>query len=373
MSIPVDGTTSGANVPGSPEDPFPRRLAEVGLLVPARNPARPHTKTEEKCGKKGAVGVPVGGGRPFHYNPRCKSKGCRRCAQEKADWEMQRIQAWRPDFVGIEQVPGKGPEYPTNADKPPGDRLWVTMVPTPPEDPGAVKERVNKRVGRLVRSGMALECVLVPCDGVTVIISTADLAERKVRGRPPVAPTSGRWLPNDLALEFLKRILTSTAINGRVWWTGGWKPEKPPKRAYAISGDSLITETAWRILWSDDYQFTGSGWDVDPQGVLLEAKERSERFWADPRCTSCDDEVTPKDDHWWREGQALCGVCDLALDLDSILTKGLTEREIEAHLRRRKLTFKRRRDLIEKALARAGAEKMASGIWMRKTAGEEVA
>ena len=72
-------------------------------------------------------------------------------------------------------------------------------------------------------------------------------------------------------------------------------------------------------------------------------------------------------------GQARCGVCDLALDLARILTQGHTEREIEAHLRRRKLTFKRRRGLIEEALIRAGAQKMPSGIWMPKSVEEGAA
>ncbi len=48
-------------------------------------------------------------------------------------------------------------------------------------------------------------------------------------------------------------------------------------------------------------------------------------------------------------------------------------RNPQAHLHHRKLTFKRRRDLIEEALARAGAEKQPSGIWMRKVAEEDVA
>jgi len=62
----------------------------------------------------------------------------------------------------------------------------------------------------------------------------------------------------------------------------------------------------------------------------------------------------------------------LAADLDALLTGDLTEREIEAGLRVRKLTFKRHRDLIEKALTHAGAIQLPSGLWVRKVAGEEV-
>ena len=43
------------------------------------------------------------------------------------------------------------------------------------------------------------------------------------------------------------------------------------------------------------------------------------------------------------------------------MTKGLTEREVEGHLRRRRLTFKRNRSLIETALTQAGATKQATG------------
>jgi len=220
----------------------------------------------------------------------------------------------------------------------------------------------------MVSSGTPVECVLVPCDGATVIVSTADLAEQQVKGRKHLAPTSGRWCHPGTTLTFLERTLASTAVNGRVWWTDGWKPEKPSKRVFAVSGEALIMSTAYRILESEDYRFTGSHWDADPQGVLLDAKARAEAFWLDPKCALCDDTITPKTKHWWRSGRALCGVCDLALYLDDILTKGVTEREIEAHLRRRKLTFKRRRPLIEEALGRAGAQKMATGIWMRKVA-----
>ena len=286
---------------------------------------------------------------------------------------MEPIRAWRTEFVGIDQVSSKGlPAYPKNADKLSGGALWVAVVDTPPDDPKGVKERVQTRVRRLMRSGMAVGCVLVPCDGVTVIVSTSDLAEAKARGRRQLAPTSGRWCPTGLVLQFLERTLASTAVNGRVWWTDGWKPDERPKKAYGISGDARVAFTAYRILESEDYEFTGSRWDADPISVLLDAQKRAERFWADPRCAICDAEIAPKDKYRWRDGTPLCGVCDLALDLDAILTKGVTEREIEAHLRRRKLTFKRRRDLIEEALSLAGADKLPSGIWMRKAAGKEV-
>ena len=107
--------------------------------------------------------------------------------------------------------------------------------------------------------------------------------------------------------------------------------------------------------------------------ILLDAKRRAERFWEDPRCSACSVVIGVEDHHWWRDGEVRCGVCDLALDLAGFLTRGRTEREIEAHLRRRKITFKRRRDLIEEALARAGAMKMVSGIWVSKSAEEDVA
>ena len=58
------------------EDDVLRRLAGHGLVVPTRDPNRPHTKTELKCGKKGANGVPLEGGRSFFWKPWCKAKGC---------------------------------------------------------------------------------------------------------------------------------------------------------------------------------------------------------------------------------------------------------------------------------------------------------
>ncbi len=374
MSTPtVRSSISGEPADQEIEDQLLRCLAQAGLVVPTRDPHRPHTKTEQKCGKKGGVGVPIEGGRTFYWRPWCHSKGCEHCAVDKAAWDMGQIRKWPSTFVGKEEVCSSLLVYPTNADKLPWYWLWVTVVPTPPDHPGAVKERVNTRVCRLVRSGVGVECVLVPCDGVTVIVSTADLAEARGRGRKQVAPTSGRWLPTDLVLDYLERTLASTAVNGRVWWTKGWKPEDPPKKAYAVTGEVLITKTAHRILISEGYEFDGpSVWEADPVSVLLDAKRRAERFWADPRCDMCATAIAPKEPYWWRDGQPLCGICDLALDLDSILVRGLTEREIEAHIRPRKLSFKRKRSLIEQALTRAGAEKLPSGIWMREVAGEEV-
>jgi hypothetical protein len=55
------------------------------------------------------------------------------------------------------------------------------------------------------------------------------------------------------------------------------------------------------------------------------------------------------------------------------MTRGRTEREIEIHLRSRKLTFKRKRSLIEKALQRAGVEKAPNGIWVPRSTEEGVA
>jgi hypothetical protein len=355
-----------------------QRLAEVGLVVPTRDPNRPHTKTEQRCEQGGAVGFPVGGGKSFFYRPRCKSKGCPRgCAELLVAWEMVRISHCHPGFVGIEDVHRNSPAYVTNADKIPHDALWVTSVATPPEDPRLVKERVNKRVERLVRSGLKVECVLVPCDGATIIVSTVELADQKVRGRKQLAPTSGWWCPPGVALLVLSRTLASTAVNGRIWWTKGWKPVKPPKRAHVVSGSALIAKTACRILQSENYEFSGPSWaamwEDDPHEVLHDAKDSAERFWLDPRCTICDAEIGPQEDYWWRAGEALCGVCDLAQALASILTCPLTERDIEARLHFRKLTFKRRRTLIEKALGRAGAEKLLSGMWTLKSAGEDVA
>ena len=97
-------------------------------------------------------------------------------ADEKAVWQMDRIRSFDPAFVGIEDVcRGSFPAYAANADKISGPALWVASVLTLPEDPHLVKERVNKRVQRLIKSGVKVECVLVPCDDATIIISTADL------------------------------------------------------------------------------------------------------------------------------------------------------------------------------------------------------
>ncbi len=322
------------------EDQILQRLAEIGLVVPTRDPNRPKTKTEQRCGTRGAVGVSREGGSSFHYHPRCKSWGCSHGAKERADREMRRVCESYPAFVGVDEVCSGYPAYATNADKIPRDVLWVTSVPTPPESPRTVKERVNKRVGRLVLGGVSVECVLVPCDGATIIVSTADLAEEKVRGRKQLAPALGWWCPTGVALPFLKATLASTAVNGRVWWSKGWRVGRQPKRAYVVSGAELVTKTAYRILKSETYEFTGSFWEADPNSVLLDATRRAENFWADPQCTACATGITPDSDHWWRDGQPLCGTCDLAVELLDLMTRGRTEREIEAHC-----TFRRFRTL----------------------------
>jgi hypothetical protein len=355
------------------EDQILARLAEVGLSVPARDPSRPHTKTEEGCGERGAVSVPVDGGKSSFYRPRCRSKGCvKDCSQVRADVSMTKIRACQSEFVGIEDVCRGSLVYGMNADKIPHDALWVTLVPTPPEEAKAVKERVQTRVRRLVKGGLKVEAVLIPCDGATIIVSTRDLAEQKARGRKSVAPRSGWWCPPGVALLFLNRTLASTAVNGRIWWTAGWKAQKPPKKAYVVFGSPTIAKTAHRIMTSEDYEFTESVWDFDPLSELWDAKDRAEIFWKDPRCSTCKCQLSSQNDHWWRAGKALCGTCDLACDLVPILTRGLTEREIESQLRHRKLTFKRKRALIEEALARAGATKLRTGIWMPKIAEEDV-
>jgi hypothetical protein len=125
---------------------------------------------------------------------------------------MTKIRACHSGFVGIEDVYRGSPVYGTNADNIPGDALWVTLVPTPPEDTELVKDRVQTRVRRLVDKGLQVDCVLVPCDGATVILSTRDLAEKKARGRKPVAPRSGWWCPPGVALLVLNRTLASTAV-----------------------------------------------------------------------------------------------------------------------------------------------------------------
>jgi hypothetical protein len=66
-------------------------------------------------------------------------------------------------------------------------------------------------------------------------------------------------------------------------------------------------------------------------------------------------------------------VCDLAVYLQPFMTRGRTEREIEAHLRIRGLMFRRKRGLNEEALRRAGAEKAPTGIWIPAATEEGVA
>jgi len=87
-----------------------------------------------------------------------------------------------------------------------------------------------------------VDCVLVPCDGATVIVSTANLAEEKIRGRNQLAPNFGWWCPADVAVLFLTRTLAATNVNGRVWWSKAWRQKKAPKRAYVVSGPELVTK-----------------------------------------------------------------------------------------------------------------------------------
>ncbi len=239
---------------------------------------------------------------------------------------------------------------------------------------GALKERLLTRIRRL---GRPVEHVVVPCDGVAIVASTADLDEEQNLGRPHVSPTSGRWLPLDVAALFLDRVLSSTAVLGHVFWSEGWKAdEEEPGDGIFTSGRPLITETACRILWSEGYEFDRSATDWGPDvadDILLGAQRRAQEFWSHPRCAACDTAITPDDKYWWQEGQPLCGPCDLACDLLDFLTRGRTEREIEGHLRIRRLTFRRHRVLIEEGLSRAGARKAPNGIWVPKSAQEEVA
>jgi hypothetical protein len=218
--------------------------------------------------------------------------------------------------------------------------------------------------------------VLVPCHGATVIVSTADLTGKNARGRPQLAPTSGWWCPVAVAVLFLIRTLTSTAVNGRIWWTKGWKPDKPARKVYAATGSALVAQTAYKILSSEGYEFKAQGpsWiSEDPVDVLREAMSRAGKFWSDPHCSACDAQITPDTEYWWRNDEPFCDVCDLAHDLAPLFTRGRAEREIEAHLGLRKLTFKRRRALIEEALARAGAQKAPNGIWVLRARKEGTA
>jgi len=355
------------------------QLAAIGLVVPVRDPNRPHTLTEQRCWKWGVVGVRKGqrGGAYKGRRP-CKSWGCSGCAEWQAGNELTNVRASQGDFVGIHHISKENLAYMANADKRTGDGLWVTTVPTPPENTSKLRERIGTRRRRLMTTkGVPAECVVVPCDGMTVIVADADLAEDQPKGRPKVAPTTGFWLPVAVALLFLERTLASAAVRGQIRWTDAWQPEKPEPKSIAISGTPLVTDTAWKILWSEGYEYNpdATGWDLpwDPKDVLLEAKRRAEEFWADPRCGDCEVLIAPDDKHWWRDGEARCGICDLAFDLSGFLVKGRTEREIEVEVRIRKLTFKRNRALIEAALARAGAKRQPNGIWAKNLREEDAA
>ena len=355
-----------------------RRLAEVGLLVPTREPNRPHTKTEERCWKVGLAGFRASGGSSFHGRFPCNSRGCEACAFKWADQEMAEFRREHPDFVGVSPIAKENLVYRACADKLPPGALWVTSATTPPESVSLLKDRLATRCKRLRVKGQPVEYVVIPCDGAVIIVATADLTEGKAQGRPLVAPTSGQWLEGAVADLFFHRVLSSTAVCGRIFWSAAWKPkeEKSERKVYVIAGPPRITQTAHQILFSEGYVFTASGpsWtSEDPVDVLFEAKRRAERFWEDPRCSACSVAIGVEDHHGWHDGQVRCGPCDLALDLADFLTRGRTEREIEAHLRRRKIAFKRKRGLIEEALSRAGAEKMASGIWVRRTVEEDAA
>ena len=285
-----------------------QQLAELGLVVPVRDPNRPHTNTEGRCWKVGMAGLPAKGGGSFHGRFPCRSRGCDGCASLWANQEMAQFRQAQPDFVGLSPITTENLSYRPSTDKIDARALWVTSVLTPPESLKLLKgpDRHAAR-RRLVVQGHPVEYVVVPCDGVAVVVASADLTEEKARGRPLTAPTSGWWLPTAVAHFFLHRVLSSTAVCGRIFWTKGWRPkeEQPLKRAHVIAAPPRITETAHRILRSEGYVFTPSGpsWSSeDPMDVLLDAKRRAETVLEDPRCSVCDVVIGPDDDHWWRDG-----------------------------------------------------------------------
>lgn len=359
------------------------QLVDHGLVVPTRDPNRSHTKSENSCFKVGFVALPgKKGGKAYHGAHPCKGWGCPTCAPWRAEHETTKVQPLDgpgADFVGKEPIDKKFSAYGLQADKIAG-WLWVTTVPSPPELVGKVKERLAVRVKRAKRQGQAVEYLVIPCDGVIVVVATADLGERKARGRPPAAPTSGTWVPAEVGQLYVRSVLASTAVNGQLTWSSGWEPDKAePRGDHLARGGPLATETAARILWSEGYVWDPtprSGWwpGDDPVDVLEEAIDRAKAFLDAPGCSLCSVAIDPKDKrtkYWWRNGTPYCGLCDLSVDLSAHMTKGRTEREIEAYLGSRRLSFRRHRAFIERALGRLGSVRAPSGIWLAPTAGEK--
>lgn len=355
------------------EDDVLARLADLGLVVPTRDPNRQHTKTELRCWKWGVVGVKGApkGGKPFKGRHPCKRPGCEGCVERWAEQEMSGLVQAEPDFVGIGPVYRQLPlAYTAKPDKIPA--LWVATVPTPPESVGTLSERLGTRTKR---QGGVVKHVVIPCDGAAILVADADLAGRQTRGRPPLAPTSGWWLPLPVVHLFVRRVLQSRAVRGQIRWPEGWEPLPPEKpKSHTISGPPHIVDTAWAILHSEGYVHNpnASPWDrEDPVDRLLDARRRAAKFWADPRCSECSGTIARSERLWWHESRPFCGICDLAIDLGAFMTTGRTEREIERYLRPHRLIFRRHRGLIEQALRRTGAEKQRTGIWSPRRQGEE--
>ena len=350
-------------------------LADLGLVVPPRDPSRPHTNNELRCWKVGVTGLPSKGGKAWKGRHPCKGPGCESCADSWADGKMSGLRRTYGDFVPLDPVYRTAlSTYRAKRDKLAEPCLWVTSVATPPDTSKAVKVRMKTRAKRLSED---VTWVAIPCDAMTVVVATADLAQAQERGRHLDPPTSGIWLPAPVALLYVQAVLASTAVCGRLDWPDPWAPVEPVKQKnYTISGPPLITDTAWRILTSEGYTFEpgGSKWiGDDPDDVLQTAKRRAIAFWADPTCEACGTIIAPDDKYWWQEGHPLCSVCDLAFDLLDVMTTGRTEREIDSRLHFRKLTFRRNRTFIELGLDRMGASRAPSGIWVPRAAGEKAA
>lgn len=365
------------------EAPDLQQLADLGLVVPIRDPNRPHTKSEDSCFKVGFVAVPgKKGGKAYYGAHPCKGWGCPTCAPWRAEHETTKVQpldGQRADFVGKEPISSESSVYGLQADKIPGG-LWVTTLPSPPELVGKVKERLAVRVKRARRQGQVVEYLVIPCDGIIVVAATADLGERKTRGRPPAAPTSGSWVTAETAQLYVRQVLASMAVNGQLTWSPGWEPDKvEPRGDHLVQGSPLATETAARILWSDGYVYDPtprSGWWLGdcPDDVLQDALTRAKAFLETPRCSLCAVAIDPRDKktrYWWRDGKPRCGPCDLVVDLARYMTTGRTEREIEVYLGLRRLSFRRHRAFIERALGRLGSVRAPSGIWLAPVAGEQ--
>ena len=370
-TIPAAGPNE---TPQQFEDEVLRRLAEEGLVVPTRDPHRPHTKTEERCWKIGVAGVARKGGMAFNGRHPCKRPGCEGCATRWADRQLSGLLRAYGGFVGLEHV-YREPLllYTPKSDKVPDHCLWVPTVPMPPPTPGQLKGRLNTRARR---SSTPATLMVIPCDGLGVVVSTADMSQSQGQGRPVEQPTFGFFLPVAVAFVYLRAVLSSRAVCGRLDWPTAWKPEEPTtSSAYTITGDPIVTDTVWRILTSNGYRWDPgqSWWDrEDPMDVLYTAKRQAEAFWANPLCEACGGTITPRTQHW-EDGHPFCPACGLAYDLIVFMVKGRTEREIEAHLQVRKLTFRRKRPLIEEALRRAAARKAANGIWVPKSTEEGAA